>query len=77
MVGSKVEHEEWVIEVDPAGVGDGPGGTDLHRIGYTSPEPDPDGRTFPFWSEAHTVGELEALHDALEAYLNLEKKRWA
>jgi hypothetical protein len=76
MVGSRVVHEEWEIEIDPDGVGEGPGGEDLHRIGYTPVEPDPDGRTPPFWDDHLSRAELVALHAALGAYLDLEKKRW-
>jgi len=68
--------EEWEIEIDPDGVGEGLNNEDLHRIGYTSKEPDSDGRPPPFWTEGLSRQELVALHAALGAYLGLEKKRW-
>jgi hypothetical protein len=76
MVGSRVVHEEWEIEIDPEGVGGDSSGRDLHRIGYTPVEPDPDGRTPPFWTEGLSNDELKALYAALGAYLELEVKRW-
>lgn len=76
MIGSRVVHEEWEIEVDPNDVGEGPTGEDLHRIGYTPAEPDADGRSPPFWTDGLSRPELIALHASLDAYLDLEKKRW-
>lgn len=77
MVGSRIEHEEWIIEVDPQGVGEGPTGTDLIRIGFTPVEPDPDGREVPMWTDGHSLDELGSLHAALTAYLKLERIRWS